>query len=374
MTTALDSLLGNGVFFAFRAADSRLPGAMDAVLAPPRATAASMARAGLGILRLSATAWEGLLPSREGAAALRELRNKLEVFELFRYADAVLGLPGGAAAPLAERVARAGRLDPYAALWVTEGVGYSLAEQTATAGGLLRGLAASGVPARAWLPLHTGMGLSLAGRAHRQFDLRGSPAQGLRWFADLCAESSMPGYGMAAFEALGFVSRNLHPESVAAIDRELSSAELSYFWHGVGRGLLFSPARAFPGSSSQAIEEAQGVPCAVRRRQAVAGVAWALTLVNVRHRGILDVLLARCRRRLSATGAEAFANGVCSALAIWSDASGGSTSPAELCRSLPRGLLEDDNVKRVCRETFERHRRLKRDGRLEELFFFPNGG
>jgi len=91
----------------------------------------------------------------------------------------------------------------------------------------------------------------------------------------------------------------------------------AYFWHGVGRGAYFAPANSLPYWSDpwQCFETSMRIPHELGRRNAVAGCAWAMTLVNLRQPEIIATLLDQYGSQLAAD--DAFANGVFSALAVW---------------------------------------------------------
>ncbi len=320
-------------------------GRADALPAPPRDEGFSSALSG----------WLRLAPS-----AAVELANKAEIFGRFRAASAAAGSGG----PLGERVRQARNLGAFPALWTVEGLGHGFAAAACRSGrrpgGLLADLAARAVPAGAWLPLHTGMGLALAERA---LDGEGNLGRRLHRFEELCLAGSRPGYAKTAFEGLGFVARTLHSRSIPAVDRALAtrSAELaSYFWHGIGRGLYFSPLHAFPGGTVAALARAGAeAPAAAARANAVAGVAWAFTLVNLRHREVLASLAELASAGLGRPAREAFAQGVGAALAIWAEWAGlpGPAFDAPWALGNPR-------VRRVFDDALARCRA----GRVQEVF------
>jgi hypothetical protein len=113
---------------------------------------------------------------------------------------------------------------------------------------------------------------------------------------------------------------------IRIIDEGLSAIApdvLSYFWHGVGRGLYFLPINALPCSSST--ERAIGMahdepPHTLGRSNALGGLAWAVTLVNIRHPAVLEVFLQQCDEAM--VGDDAFSTGVSTALMIWYDIEG----------------------------------------------------
>jgi len=385
MAAALESLLGGGLRLAFHAGALRPPTPADGALAPPMAAVRQLARGGLGMLRLGTGAWRvawRLAASSNGSvdgpsAALRELENKLRVFEAFHHADDHLGFPPGPPPPLPAAVRAALSLPAETAVWVTEGLGYAHAARAwAAAGGSPRGLltgdGAAGVPAEAEVPLHTGMGLFFAGRT-----LGGDAPPGaaeLRRHAELCAGSSRPGLALAAFEGLGFLCRNLWPEAVGAVGRELAGVDpelAPFFWHGIGRGLYFAPAHALPGATPRALHRAWSEPPGeTARRNALAGAAWALALVNLRHPGVVAEALAGHPLLEGRSAADAVANGVTSALLVWYHGRGADRHLRAFLGHRPAGSRWWPAA--GWEGAFARYRRLRRAGRLEKLFICPD--
>ena len=361
-------------------------GAQLGEVGPPALFLHCALRSGLGLLHASTTALRGALAGGEAAVDLQELANKLEVFDRFQYAPAELGAAAGAALPLGEAVRRAMERGPFSALWLIEGMGHAAAEAAWRNGapprGLLSGLPAAGVPATAWVPLHTGMGLSLASRALRTAAAGDSPAAvrgALARLRELCAANSLPGYALVAFEGLGFVARNLYSQSVAAVDRQLRQLApelVATFWHGVGRGLYFTPTRMFPAAAGAALAAAAGEPPhAIGRVAATAGVAWALTLVNLRQPEVLAAAVARHGGAWSPAQEAAVADGTASALAVWYDAAGNDPLLAAFLHHRPAdpaaARLWPRLVTAPGRRALARHAALARTGRLEELFTYP---
>ena len=134
------------------------------------------------------------------------------------------------------------------------------------------------------------------------------------------------------------------PRVVLSVDRQLAAIDpdlVGYFWHGVGRAVLF-PLNALPcaRSSWRAVEMAQGeAPHALGRLNALAGLVWAVTLVNIRHPEILEAFLQQHAHALSAN--DACANGVSSALMIWYDMQGDDPYLQAFCRYQPDATEPD---------------------------------
>jgi hypothetical protein len=294
---------------------------------PPR----YMLRSALEMLRQSAEVLQSLSAAPDGRAVWNELQNKIEAFSLFEYADSELGVTGKPDLSLQEIVLRAFQLGPYRSVWAMEGVGRYYANLHSFPGQIPDKLLCEentrGLPTASLIPLHTGMGLALAECALEL--LSRPPANDFRLidkFAQLCRDNSRDGYAGAAFEALGLVARNLYPQLIAGIDSYLSrdGVLLAYFWHGIGRGIYFNPGNFPPFCSAPwtALEMCRCEPHhETGKRNAMAGLAWALTLVNIRHPEIISTFLRYHGAEVAQD--DAFANGVRSATVVWRDISPG---------------------------------------------------
>ena len=93
---------------------------------------------------------------------------------------------------------------------------------------------------------------------------------------------------------------------------------MGYFWHGVGRAIYFAPTNVLPGSNSseRALKATrEEAPHELGKRNALSGLAWAMTLVNIRHPEVLESFLKHHGDQL--LDREAFINGVSSSVMIW---------------------------------------------------------
>jgi hypothetical protein len=281
-------------------------------------------------MQQSAEVFAFLMPGRENRLAWQEFTNKLQAFNLFEHVDVTLHLPSEPEVPLPILVEQAHALGPYLAVWAMEGLGRYYAETSWAYQGAPRHLLTAdrvrALPASSLIPLHTGMGLSLADHLLGHLKAWSSDADldsVLQQFISLCQHNSREGYAGAALEALGLVTRLRYPHLVRSIDGRLSAIApdiVGYFWHGVGRGLYFLPINALPcrSSSGRAIDMAQGeAPRTFAWLNTLAGLAWAVTLVNIRHPAILETFLTRHGDVLAAN--DAFSTGVSAALLIWCD-------------------------------------------------------
>jgi hypothetical protein len=338
------------------------------------------------VMQQSAEACKFLMPGRESRLAWQELQNKLQAFALFEHVDVTLHLSSGSDLPLAALVAQAEALGPYLAVWALEGLGWYYTETSWTYTGTPQHLLTAdhvwALPPRSLIPLHTGMGLSLADRLFATLTPQ-SPAADintvLQQFIALCQHNAREGYSGAAVEALGLITRLRCPQLVPVVDRQLLAIApdiVGYFWHGVGRGLYFLPLNALPCASSswRAVEMARGeAPHALGRLNALAGLVWAVTLVNIRHPEILEVFLQQHGNALSAN--DAFANGVSSALLIWFDMQGDDPYLRAFCHYQPDatepGLVQlwNSQVRGPCQEALHSYYGvLKARHGLDEVF------
>jgi hypothetical protein len=324
------------------------------------------------VMQQSAEACKFIMPGRENRLAWQELKNKLQAFALFEYVDVTLHLPSGPEVPLTTLVEKADALGPYLAVWAMEGLGRYYAETyweyRGTPQHLLTADQVSALPPRSLVPLHTGMGLSLADHILATLTPQSLDTEidtVLQRFIALCQHNSREGYTGAGLEALGLITRLRYPHMVSIIDRRLSVIDpdiVGYFWHGVGRGLYFLPLNALPCSNSawRAVEMAQGeAPHTLGQRNALGGLVWALTLVNLRHPAILETLLQRCGEALAAN--DAFSTGVSAALMIWYDIEGSDPYLRAFLQhqpdqSHPRlGQLWNDQVREPCQQALQQY-------------------
>jgi hypothetical protein len=170
------------------------------------------------------------------------------------------------------------------------------------------------------LPLHTGAGLAFAERALQSAPDSGVGTATVRFWQE-CQEIAASGYAEPMFEALGLVTITLYPRLIGQMDRQLADLHPNlgaYFWHGVGRGLYFSPFSfiPLPATYRMLAERSQRLTSSVvGRANALAGLAWATTLVNLRHPAILANHAEELSQWIERDGA--FLNGVESALIVW---------------------------------------------------------
>jgi hypothetical protein len=305
-------------------------------------------KTGLALTMQSARILQGAVPEHESRSVWQEFQNKLEAFYLFEHVDSALDIdPSSTNFSLPELLNQASALGRYYSVWAVEGLGHYYThlslQRNNLPTGLLQDSVARDLPNSSILPLHAGLGLSLAEFLFARTD---DYQTGVECFIKACRRNSREGYVGVAYEALGFVCRNLYPGLVSSIHRHLSESNnelLPYFWHGVGRAIYFSPLNVLPCRSAPwaGIEMCMTEsPEALAHRNALAGFAWAMTLVNIRHPEIIALLLEHHGSTM--TEADAFINGVYSAAIAWQDSDPQDRYLDALCRYQP--MLTD-----ICR-------------------------
>lgn len=272
-------------------------------------------------------------PESKTLTAWRELRNKVDVYQLVRAVEKKLRLPREGEFKLAEYVDKAYALGPYAALWAVEGLGHDYADSVRERGGelegLLQGERIADLPSRSLLMLHAGIGLSFAQRLMEHMNAKTPEADlhaALAEFIRLCEVNSEPGYTGAALESLGLVTRTFHSELVPAVDQYLGMKNpqvQGFFWHGVGRAIYFLLVNFLPYKDPvwRAVEMGRHeAPHDLARNNVLAGTAWALTLVNMRQPEVMAAFLEDHGAEITPLR-DAFANGVTSSVVMRFDTS-----------------------------------------------------
>ena len=376
VTQAIESELSEEMRMVFQTGDQVQRNVMDAIFSPiagnidvPRLTA----KMAIDLAQCAANSAAMLAPEGENQVAWLELQNKLETFNLFAHVELALDLPSEGES-LPDLVERASRLGPYRSVWATEGVGHFYAEShgiSAMRIGLRNG--AGALLPSSLVALHSGAGLSFARRC-----LEGISASEVRaaldQFFGVCDDCSHEQYAGAAYEALGLVTRNLHPHLVGEIDRHLIERDeelVAYFWHGVGRAIYFAPTNFLPDTSaySRLVKQVQEEPThELARLNALSGLIWALMLVNIRHPRVLETFLKVNARELNL---EVLESALCSAAVVWRDSSLEDQALSALCRHLPSDAgtagLWNACVSRSCAEVLKHYPVLKNAG-LGRLF------
>ncbi len=341
-----------------------------------------------GLAQMSSNLWNEssqaarfFIPGQTSNLSWMEFRNKLEVFLTVQNLPATLGLSADKLDSLPQLVERAYSLPPFVALWGVEGLGHYYADTYWDLHGPPEGLLsdpATVVPEKSLLMLHAGMGMALAYRLVIGLLPQSSPTkvrETVQFFVTLCRANSREGYMGAAIESLGLIVRDFHPDMVRGVSQALAetNAELTgFFWHGVGRALYFSRAYFLPilRTPWRAIEK-EGV-AGSERMNLLAGLAWAVTLVNMQHPQIVESTVNTYVRQSEMR--EAFADGMSSSLAMREDTTPGAIFAKSFCAyrsgcaSFESSRIWQTLVADSCKEAWDRYPRLKRDRLLDQLF------
>jgi hypothetical protein len=306
---------------------------------------------GVGLAAASAQTLSELLPESMKRSEWRELANKLTAYRIFASAGGL----GGSARSLATAMEGIRKLDRYTAVFTMEGASYHYALR----GGRLRTPDVYQLPVATRIPMHTGAGLAWAEDALRSTS-RSGVGQMAADFWERCRREAMDGYEETAFEALGLVAVTLYPHLVSDVDHHLAQSDEiqnGLFWHGVGRGLYFLPGGLIPRRKT--VERTYGLcqcwPVSdTGTANALAGLAWAMTLVNLRDPEVVQRGLAEQPGEVRSH--DTFLNGMTSALIVWLSANPedpfvdalGCFQPAD---DDPASVeLWDGIVRRACRD------------------------
>jgi hypothetical protein len=388
VTSATEKQFDDLATEAFESGDRLQRGMLDlaySVLTFDALTARRMMMVTFEVMQVLAETLKFFMPGQDSRAAWQEFKNKLQTFNLFEHADSLLNIPRDGGLSLPELVKRAYLLEPYLAVWVTEGLGHYYAEciweQDGKPRGLLKNAQSGRLSTQSMIALHAGMGLSFANHVLESVKPKSNSSEirkALEEFVMLCRINSRKGYAEAAIEAVGLVVRNLYPQMLYAVDEQFSAIDqglVGYFWHGVGRAIYFAPRNFVPCGNSawRAVEMCESEsPHELGRLNALAGLAWAMMLVNIRHPEIIEMLIKNHGDRLSQ---DAFSNGVISSAIVWRDSTGGDSYLDRICQHQPCSSdsqlvgLWDKLVKRPCEEALQDYYAvLKRHDCLGELF------
>jgi len=330
------------------------------------------------------------VPGQDASLVRQECEAKMQVMQLVLDVRKICP-EKSVYVPLGETVAKGYALGSFKALWAVEGIGHDLVESRNHRGESLRELLTSAdlrdLPDGSLTMLHAGMGLGLAEIALK--DLRPDSTDdqidaALQRFRDQCTSSSRPAYLGCALESLGLVTRHFYGHSmVLALDRRLETIDASlrgFFWHGVGRALYFSPENMMPNLSSPWPAVAMCgrlAPHDLARENMIAGVAWAMTMVNLKQPVVLEGLLRKHGAGFGDT--DAFANGVMSALIMRKDTTPDEEHIASLLAYEP--APGDSRLEALWNRIFkqsavkaldEYYPAIKQKGRLGEIFRFQS--
>jgi hypothetical protein len=283
------------------------------------------------------------MASTEGIGAVAmQLQNVADVLGFVNSVDAPEDLAEDGTYPLEAKVEEFYARGDYPALWLIEGLGERYARAHQKKNRDVRDLLTSGpgaaLPAKAQLMMHAGMGIAFAKDAIDGLTPWSEDAQvrdALTGFLQRVRQNSIPGYEGAAFESLGLVTHTWYPSLVKVVADQLLALDVDaaeFFWHGAGRSMYFSPMYMLPGLSPWEVADHE-TPDETAKRNARAGIAWAFTIVNVRHPKVTESFL---RDKIgSLSGKEGYTNGVYSTLVMAGDMFPGHKPVSEFCAHKP---------------------------------------
>jgi hypothetical protein len=353
------------------------------LLQPGAWSPAGLAQISSRALSESLQAARFLTPGPIGYLAWLEMRNKLEVFLTVQNLSSILGLSTDKPQPLPAMVDKAYRLDPFVALWAVEGLGHFYADASWNISGTPKGLLASGqapLPDKSLLMLHAGMGLSFSYRILGDLVTTSSSSQfteAVDRFVMLCRENSHAGFMGAAIESMGLVTRDFYPDMVRSISQALQEAApelVGFFWHGVGRALYFSRAYFFPiVRVPWAAIESEG-QTELERLNLMAGLAWAMTLTNMRHPQVLENALQSYVWKSKFE--DGFVNGVSSCIVVRTATTPDASFVNEFCgyQSAAEGPERSSNWNNLiavpCEQALDVYPELRNKHMLDQVFRF----
>lgn len=324
--------------------------------------------------------------------AWQELKNNYEVFNLVGNSGSLLNIPAeGQDFDPIKAIEKAYALGKYPDLWAVEGLGHDYAMtffpqwgQGQPVRGILTEGRASALPDKSLTMMHAGLGLAFAQQLMNRITPY-SPASDiravLREFVTLVKDNSRKGYKGAAYESLGLVIRFYHSQMVNVVDKHICEVEpevLGYFWHGVGRAHYFLPIYFVPGLLSPWLAAEREAPHDCALLNMIAGLAWAMTIVNVRQPKIMENFLKYQVDQVAST--PAFSNGVMSTLIMGIDITPGDSYITSFLQYRPHGTDQqtaeiwnklvgwpaNDALKRVY-PTLKKHNRLGEVFRYQDL-------
>lgn len=327
-----------------------------------------------------------LVPRRDSAAVLQEFSNKLYIIQLVTQVHSMLGLDHDSHEPVTALVERAANMETFPRLWAVEGIGNYFGDkalsETPEPHALLTDESPKTLPPWSLTMLHAGIGMSFAKAILKPLDAN-SPADvvraGIARFVALCRNSSRPGYTGAALESLGLATRTLYPNLIPMIDREIPAVDLEltgYFWHGVGRAMYFEPMNMLPSVNApwRAVKRLeQDVPNERAYKNALSGICWAITVVNMRNPEVMEAFL-RHHGELAERN-DAFSNGLTSSLLMRYDTTRDGTNISPFIHYEPNEPEALATWKRLIAAPCEHALRntygqLKQTNSLEELFHY----
>lgn len=359
--------------------------AISEILAADSLAPRGVMKTALELMWSSAETFKTITGQGNQHVAWSEFQNKLQSFYLFENIDSILDISRNTRPSLPEVVSKTSQLGPFLSVWATEGVGHYVSDWYFAQGQLPTQLLSSpetqDLSTASMIPLHAGVGLSIAEASLRETSRSDGVPSLIAIFVELCQDSVRKGFLGEAYEALGLACRTLYPHLVGAIDRQLALKDedlLAYFWHGVGRAIYFAPTNLLPFRNAPWAAGLQACslepPHALGRRNTAAGFAWALTLVNMRQPEVMSSFLTQHVDDVSSS--DAFSNGVCSAVISWHDSAPGDDDLHPFRNFQPDDRYQTDlwekYIKPSCDDALRYHSVITQHDALGEVFRYHN--
>jgi hypothetical protein len=338
------------------------------------------------VVQQSETTFNTFSSPKNISLAWQELRNNFEVFNLVKNVGQLLHIPAGTEQfDLLKLVDQAYALGQFSDLWAVEGLGHDYTMTFWNGGKPLHGIMyegqAAALPDKSLTMMHAGMGLAFAEQLMNTVTPYSSPTEirgVLQKFVTLVKQNARPGYAGASYESLGLVTRFWHQQMVPFVNQfmpDVDQEAVSFFWHGVGRALYFYPLFFVPGLLSPWLAVEREPPDEMARLNMVAGLTWAMTLVNARQPEIMEKFI---------TGAGAgeskdpgFTNGVMSSLIMGIDTTPGDVYIIGFAEYKPpdpsTAAIWNQRVGDPAKDAIYRiHPILKKHHRLGDVFHFTD--
>jgi len=276
-----------------------------------------------GLMNGSAAAMESVATEKARQLLKDQFGNTFDVIGYVNHVDAPNVLSADGTYPLEAMVEKCYSHGDYPALWYVEGLGERYAEAYMATGRPVRDLLTMGkivaMDQKIQTMMHAGIGITFAKHAVADLTPWSTETEyrdAIGLFLSMVKHNSMPGYEGAALESLGLVTRTWHGQLVNQISEHLLGLDpdaYEFFWHGAGRAMYFSPMYMLPGLSPWDAADNEP-PTEIARRNARAGVAWAFTIVNIRHPQIAANFLRYRSDKIA--GNDAYTDGVYSTLTM----------------------------------------------------------
>ncbi len=338
--------IGDGLKKAFLATNEVQSTLVEDALDPKAWSGSCDTHSGAGLMALPWSTIKAFIPGLNGSATWGEYRNKVQVFITVPGVARILDLPDEEPYPtLADANKKAYEQDEYIALWAVEGLGHYWGDVKYNPGdkGLLSDDAVTELEGGNRDPgltmLNAGIGLAIAVRHLSKInhvDAKSDYRRVIEEIVKANRENATPGYEGCAIESLGLVTRqgifsgDTRPDLAIGIVREvleeIGDAEARQcFSHGAGRAVYFHAANFLPvyGSIWHGLQMVcREAPDEESKNNAIAGLIWGVTTVNIRSPRVMLNLIEQYGDQLGSM--PAFKNGLQSSMVMREDTTPGA--------------------------------------------------